>query len=145
MSSTRQMIPIAGLAGTFAIAAYMVAQLHAQTAAPVLDYTNAAIAEVHDGQGQIILSGKFVVADEPDEDDVERKAALQAAGTDTDAAGEAEIEFAKSAPVKQELEFSVRNLAPGTSVTFHIDGQVVGQATVDRRGRAEWEMDVPLP
>ena len=145
MSTTRQMIPIAGLAGTLAFAADMVAQLHAQTTAPVLDYTNASIAEVRDGQGQIILSGKFVVADEPDEDVVERKAALQTAASDTDAAGEAEVEFAKSAPVKQELEFSVRNLAPGTSVTFHIDGQVVGQATVDRRGRAEWEVDVPLP
>ena len=145
MSNTRHLIPLTGLAGTFVLAAYMVAQLHAQTTAPVLDYTNAAIAEVRDGQGQILLSGKFVVTDEPDDDDVERKAALQAVGADSDAIGQAEVEFAKSAPVKQELEFSVRNVAPGTSVTFHIDGQVVGQATVDRRGRAEWEVDVPLP
>ena len=45
----------------------------------------------------------------------------------------------------QEIEFSVRNLAPGTSVTFLIDGQAIGQASVDRRGRAELEVDVPTP
>ena len=145
MSSTRQMIPIAGLAGTLALAVYMVTQLHAQTTVPAADFTNAAIAEVQDGQGQIVLRGQFAVADEQDDDDVERKAALQAAGTDTDAAGEAEVEFAKSAPAQQEIEFSVRNLAAGTSVTFLIDGQVIGQASVDRRGRAELEVDVPMP
>jgi hypothetical protein len=139
------MIPIAGLAGTLALAVYMVTQLHAQTTVPAADFTNAAIAEVQDGQGQIVLRGQFAVADEQDDDDVERKAALQAAGTDTDAAGEAEVEFAKSAPAQQEIEFSVRNLAAGTSVTFLIDGQVIGQASVDRRGRAELEVDVPMP
>jgi hypothetical protein len=145
MSNTRQIIPLAGLAGTFAFSVYMVTQLHAQTAATAIDFTNAAIAEVQDGQGQIVLRGQFAVVDEQDDDDVERKAALQAAGTDADAAGEAEVEFAKSAPAKQEIEFSVRNLAAGTSVTFLIDGQAIGQASVDRRGRAKLDVDVPLP
>ena len=77
-------------------------------------------------------------------DDVERKAALQPAGADADAAGEAEVEFAKNAPTQQEIEFSVHNLAAGTSVTFLIDGQVIGRAAVDRRGRAGLEIDVPL-
>ena len=145
MSHTRQIIPIAGLAGTLALTVYMVTRLHAQTTVPSVDFTNAAIAEVQDGQGQIVLRGEFAVADEQDDDDVERKAALQPAGTETDAAGEAEVEFAKSAPAQQEVEFSVRNLAAGTSVTFLIDGQVIGQASVDRRGRAELEVDVPGP
>ena len=145
MSNTRQIIPIAGLAGTLALAVYMVTLLHAQTTLPAADFTNAAIAEVQDSQGQIVLRGQFAVADEQDDDDVERKAALQPAGTDTDAAGEAEVEFAKSAPAQQEIEFSVRNLAAGTSVTFLIDGHVIGQASVDRRGRAELEVDVPMP
>jgi hypothetical protein len=145
MSNTRQIISIAGLAGTLALAVYMVTQLHAQTTVPAADFTNAASAEVQDSQGQIVLRGQFAVADEQDDDDVERKAALQPAGTDTDAAGEAEVEFAKSAPAQQEVEFSVRNLAAGTSVTFVIDGQVIGQASVDRRGRAELEVDVPMP
>jgi hypothetical protein len=144
MTNARQIIPIAGFAGTVAFAVYMVTQLHAQTTVQPADFTNAAIAEVQDGQGQIVLRGQFAIADEQDEDDVERKAALQPAGTDADAAGEAEVEFAKSAPAKQEIEFSVRNLAAGTSVTFIIDGQAVGQASVDRRGRAELEVDVPL-
>jgi hypothetical protein len=145
MGKTRLMISIAGLAGTFAFATYMVMQLHAQTTVPAANLTNAAIAEVHDGQGQIVLRGEFAVADEQDDDDVERKAPLQPAGTDADATGEAEVEFAKRAAALQEIEFSVRNLAAGTSVTFLIDGQVVGQAVVDRRGRAELEVDVPIP
>jgi hypothetical protein len=145
MGNRRQIIPIAGLVATVAFAVYMVMQLHAQKAVPATDFTHAAIAEVHDAQGQIVLKGQFATADEPDEDDVERKAALQPAGTDADAAGEAEVEFVKSAPALQEIEFSVRNLAAGTSVTFLIDGQVVGQASVDRRGRAELEVDVPIP
>ena len=145
MSDARQMIPLAGLAGTLAFAVYMVTHLHAQTTVPAVDFTNAAIAEVQDGQGHVVLRGSFAVAEEQDEDDVERTAALQPAGTNTVAAGEAEVEFAKSAPSKQEIEFSVHNLEAGTAVTFLIDGHVIGQASVDRRGRAELEVDVPMP
>jgi len=145
MSDTRQTFPLAALAGTIAFSVYMVAQLHAQTAASAADFRNAAVAEVRDGQGQTILRGQFAVADEQDDDDVERKAALQAAGADTDAAGEAEVEFAKSAPATQEVEFSLRNLTAGMPVTFVIDGQVVGQGSVDRSGRVELELDVPMP
>jgi hypothetical protein len=60
------------------------------------------------------LRGHFAAANEQD-DDIERKAALQPTGADTDATGEAEVELAKSAPTQQEIEFSVRNLAAGTS------------------------------
>lgn len=145
MNNPRQIIPIAGLVGSAGLAVYMVTQLHAQATQPAGDFTNAAVAEVQDGQGQLVLRGQFAVAAEQDDDDVERKAALQPTGNDADAAGEAEVEFSKSAPAQQEIEFSVRNLAAGTSVTFLIDGQVIGQASVDRRGRAELEIDVRMP
>jgi hypothetical protein len=144
MSDKRQLIPITGLVATAAIAIYMVVQLTAQTVAPVADLTNAVTAEVHDAQGQVVLRGQFAAADE-DDDDVERKAALTATGIDADAEGEAEVEFARTAATHQEVEFAVRNLAPGTSVTFIIDGHSLGQATVDRRGRAELELDIRMP
>ncbi|HEU4689306.1 MAG TPA: hypothetical protein VFS23_13120 [Vicinamibacterales bacterium] len=144
MRNTRQIIPLGGLVGTVALALCIATQLHAQTKVSAADFTNAANAEVQDAQGLVVLSGQFAVADEQDDDDVERKATLRPTGADADAAGEAEIEFAKSAPAQQEIEFSVRNLAPGTSVTFLIDGQIVGQASVDNRGRAELELDLPV-
>ena len=143
MTETRQVIPIAGLALTVAFAACMATILHAQTAVLAGDFTNAAVAEVHDAQGQVLLRGQFSLSDEQDDEDVERKATLQPAGTDSDAAGEAEVEFAKASPAQQEIEFSVENLAAGSSVTFLIDGQVIGMASVDQRGRAELEIQLP--
>ncbi len=56
-----------------------------------------------------------------------------------------EVEFAKAAATKQEIEFSVRNLQAGVAFTFAIDGIDVAAATTDRNGRAEVEIDVPLP
>jgi hypothetical protein len=100
--------------------------------------------KVQDAQGLVVLNGQFAVAEEQDDDEVERRATLQPTGADADAAGNVEIEFAKNAPREQEIEFSVRNLAPGTAVTFLIDGQVIGKASVDSRGRAEFDVDVPL-
>ena len=144
MNDTRQIIPLSGLLATFAMAAYMVIQLSGQSVEPAGDFRNAAVAEVHDAQGQPILRGQFAVAPEED-DDVERKAQLESIGSDTDAAGEAEIEFAKSNPAQQEIEFSVRNLEPGTALTFLIDGKPVGQASVDRRGRADIEIEIAGP
>jgi hypothetical protein len=55
------------------------------------------------------------------------------------------VEFAKANPTKQEIEFSVRNLQAGVALTFVIDGVDVATATADRHGRAEVEVDVPLP
>jgi hypothetical protein len=140
----RQIIPISGLAATMAIAAYMVVQLNGQTRTAEADFTNAVTAEVRDAQGQVVLRGQFVAADE-DDDDLERKATLEPAGADTDATGEAEVEFARAAPSNQEVEFSARNLAPGAAFTFVIDGIDVATATSDRRGRAEVEIDVRIP
>jgi hypothetical protein len=144
MKDTRQFIPAAGLLATMAAAAYVVVQLNGQASAPTGNFTNAAFAEVRDAQGQVILSGQFQAVEE-DDDDVERKATLAPTGLDADAVGEAEVEFAKNAPAKQEVEFSVRNVSPSTAFTFVIDGTVVATATADARGRAEVEVEVRMP
>jgi hypothetical protein len=122
----------------------MVVQLQGQTAPPAADFTNAATAQVRDAQGQIVLQGQFAAPVEED-GGVERVAALAPTGVDADAAGEAEVEFDKSAPTTQEVEFSVTNLAAGATFTFVIDGTDVATATADRRGRAEVELDVRIP
>ena len=139
MSDKRQWIPIGGLLAIVAIAIYMVARMDAQSAATA-DFANAGVAEVRDEQGQVILRGQFVVSNE-DADEVERKAVLEPAGSDADAAGEAEVEISASGGA-QELEFSVWNVQPGSSVTFVIDGEAVATARSDSRGRAEAELDV---
>ena len=144
MKNKRQLIPIAGLLLTMAGAVYMVVQLNGQETVQTGTFTNAATAEVRDAQGQVVLRGPFVQADE-DDDDIERKAQLEPTGVDADAAGDAEVEFSKAAAAKQEVEFSVRNLQPGAAFTFVIDGVEVATATADRRGRAEVELDVQMP
>lgn len=146
MDDTRQIIPFGGLIATMMAAGYMVVQLHGQVTAPAAtgDYTNAATVQVRDAQGQIVLEGQFTPAVEED-GDVERRAMLAPTGVDTDATGEAEVEFAKAAPIEQEVEFSVTNLAAGATFTFVIDGTDVAAATTDRRGRAELELTVRMP
>ena len=144
MASKRQVIPVAGLLAILGVAAYMVVQLDGQAGTVVGDFTNATAAEVRDAQGQGVLNGQFTLVEE-DDDDTERKAALVATGVDADAAGEAEVEFTKTAPAEQEVEFSIRNVAPGAIYTFVIDGVEVGSATADSRGRAEAELDASMP
>ena len=143
MKDKRQMVPVAGLLATLVAAGYMV-QLSGQTPTPSADLTNAAVADVQDAQGRVVLSGRFQVADE-DDDDVERKAALAPTGVDADATGEAEVEFSKDAPANQDVEFSIRNVSPNTAFTFVIDGTPVATATADGRGRAEVEVEVRMP
>jgi hypothetical protein len=144
MKDNVQLISVVGLLSTVAVAAYMVVQLNGQTTAPTGDYTNAVTAEVRDAQGQIVLRGQFTPVEE-DDDDTERKATLEPTGVDADAAGEAEVEFAKTAPAVQEVEFAVRNLQAGATYTFVIDGNDVAAATADRRGSADGELEVRLP
>jgi hypothetical protein len=144
MRDTRQAIPIVGFLATSAVAVYMVVQLSGQEARPTGDFTNAATAEVRDAQGQVVLRGQLLLIDEED-DDIERRAVLEPTGVDADAAGEAEVEFAKEAPTTQEIEFSVRNLQAGAAFTFVLDGIDVAAATSDRRGRADVEFEVQLP
>ena len=144
MKDKRWAFPIAGLVATIAVAGYTIVQLYGQSSTTSGDFTNAATATVRDAQGVELLRGQFVVADEQD-DDVERKATLAPTGADADAAGDAEVEFSKTAPDKQEVEFSVRNVQPGVALTFVIDGIDVATATTDERGRAEVELDIQKP
>jgi hypothetical protein len=144
MSVTRGMIPFAGLLATIGVSGYMVVQLDAQGQTPSGDFTKAMTAEVRDAQGAVVLSGSFAATNDADDDEVERKATLAPTAVGADARGKAEIEFAKTSPVAQELEFSVRNLQPNSTVTFVIDGVDIATATTDKRGRTEVEWKVPL-
>jgi hypothetical protein len=128
---------------TLVASGYMAAQLHAQTPALTGDFTQAVTAQVRDAQGLIVLEGQFAAPVE-DDGDLERKAKLAPAGADADATGEAEIEFAKTAPAGQELEFSIKNVEPGARFTFVIDGTVIGTATANRKGKAEVEVKVAM-
>jgi hypothetical protein len=139
MNKKRQWFIGGGLIATMAMAVYMVVQLSAQSITG--DYANAAIAEVRDAQNQVILRGQFAVVPEED-DDVERKAPLKAAGVDADAEGEAEVEYPKDKPAQQEVEFAIKNVEPGATYTFAIDGKDVGTAKANDKGEAEIELDV---
>jgi hypothetical protein len=144
MKNKVQLVAGIGLLSTVVVAGYMVVRLDGQEAAPTGDYTNAVTAQVRDAGGQVVLQGQFALADEED-DDIERKATLEPTGVDADAAGEAEVEFAKTAPAVQEVEFATRNLQAGATFTFVIDGNDVATATADRSGKAEVELEVRLP
>ena len=143
MNNIRQVIRFGALIAG-AVAASIVVTLDGQTPAPVADFRNAAIAQVRDAQGQVVLQGQFAA---PVEEDgvLERLAILAAAGADADAAGEAEVEFTTATPIEQEVEFSVQKLAPAATFVFVIDGIEVATATTDRNGRAEVELDVRMP
>jgi hypothetical protein len=143
MTYNRQLIPIAALIAAIALGAYFANTLDAQAPTVIGDFSNATVAEVRDSQGQVVLRGQFETM-EDDDDDLERKATPAPAGSDTDAAGEAEVETSKGSPAEQEIEFSLRNVEPGTAFTFVIDGQDVGHATADTRGRAEIEIRAAL-
>ncbi|HVJ27959.1 MAG TPA: hypothetical protein VM493_10485 [Vicinamibacterales bacterium] len=144
MSDKRQWIPLGGLFATMAIVIYTVMQIHAQeTGAVTGDFTDAAVAEVRLTTGEVILRGNFAPVEEAD-DDIERKAVLVASGSDADAKGEAEVEFAKAAPVDQEIEFEVTNVEPGARVTFVIDGRDIATVVADKDGKAEFEADISM-
>ena len=142
---TRKTISLAALATAIAAASVLGIYLNAQ-GGPQLqaDFTNAAVAEVRNAQGAVVLRGDFIRNDE-DDDDIERKAVLKAAGPDADATGDAEVEFPKTAVVVQEIEFSVKNLTPGATYTFVIDGKTVTTAKTGKDGSANVDLDVKMP
>ena len=142
---TRTMLSIATVVTTLGLAAAVGIYLNAQgTSQLQANFTNATVAEVRDAQGAVVLRGDFVRNDE-DDDDIERKAVLKAAGPDTDATGDAEVEFPKTAVVVQEVEFSVKNLTPGATYAFVIDGKTVTTARTDKDGSANVDLDVKMP
>lgn len=106
------------------------------------DFRNAAVAEVHDAQGQVLLRGQFAPIDADDKGEVERHAKLGAIAAGLTATGEAEVEYQADKPNEQEVEISVTGLAPGTAVAFVIDGQQITTGTADKRGRFEFEQKV---
>jgi inner membrane protein involved in colicin E2 resistance len=138
--------PILATAGLVALAAlYFGSGAAAQSSAPQpVDLRNAAVAEVRDGQGQVVLKGDFTSQDE-DDDDTERKAELKSVVANAKATGNAEIEFANQQPKEQEVEFAGRDLTPGATYTLAIDGHAVATATANKNGRLEIEVNVPLP
>ena len=146
MINGRQILPAAGVLATTVAAAYVVVQLNAQDpATEPIDLRNVATAEIRDAQGQVVLSGQFMLDDGNDTEDVERKAALQPSGADADASGVAEVEFAKQNPDEQEVEFSGRNLQAGARYTLVLDGRDVIAGVAERDGDLELERDVPIP
>jgi hypothetical protein len=132
-----------GLVATILVAAVTVVQLRGEPSAQITgDFRNAAVAEVHDAQGQVLLRGDFAVVDADDASEVERHATLTAVAQDVNATGEAEVEYQSDKPTEQEVELTVSGLNAGTAITFVIDGQRVATATADRRGGVEIELAV---
>jgi hypothetical protein len=143
VNSKVQLLSLAGLIVTMAAASIAVAQLSGQQATPISgDFRNAAVAEVHDGQGHVLLRGSFAPVDSDDEGEVERLAPLKAASPEVKASGEAEVEYETAAPADQEVEFTVNGLAVGAEVSLVIDGQRVSTAKADGRGRISVELAV---
>jgi hypothetical protein len=128
-----------------AIAAYMVVRMQGQTSTLTADFTSAAVAEVRDAQGQVLLRGTFALTDEAD-DDIERRAILAPeSGTASGGRGEAEVEISRNDRAKQEVEFSVENMPRSATLSFSIDGIQVATGMTDDQGRAEIELDVAMP
>ena len=143
MNKKLQIAAIASLLAVIAFATTAVVQLSGEPAAQITgDFRNAAVAEVHNAQGQVLLRGEFAVVDADDAGEVERHATLTSSAQDVRATGEAEVEYQSDKPTEQEVELTVRGLAAGTAITFMIDGQRVGTATADRRGGVEIELTV---
>ena len=89
----------------------------------------AAVVEVRDPQGQVVLRGQFDAFDAD-----ERYAALGPAGSNIKATGEIEIDA-------RQIEGELRNLAPRTAFTIVIEGRSVGEVTTDGRGRADFDIE----
>jgi hypothetical protein len=133
----------AGLIATVVMATIAVAQLSGEPAAQITgDFRNAAVAEVHDAQGQVLLRGDFAVVDGDDAGEVERHAKLTSSAQHIKATGEAEVEYQTDDPTEQEVELTVTGLTAGTAITFMIDGKRVSTATADKRGGVDIELAV---
>lgn len=140
-------LKLAAITGALALAAagtVTIAQLNGeQTAAVTGDFRNAAVAEVHGSQGQVLMRGSFAPADSDDEGEVERLAPLTAVASEfNNAKGEAEVEYQTDTPTEQEVELSLTGVPAGTEIGFVIDGQRIATAKADNRGRISIELTV---
>jgi hypothetical protein len=140
-------LKLAAITGALALAAagtMTIAQLNGeQTATVAGDFRNAAVAEVHGSQGQVLMRGSFAPADSDDEGEVERLAPLTAVASEfNNAKGEAEVEYQTDTPTEQEVELSLTGVPAGTEIGFVIDGQRIATAKADNRGRISIELTV---
>lgn len=140
-------LKLAAITGALALAAagtVTIAQLNGeQTAAVTGDFRNAAVAEVHGSQGQVLMRGSFAPADSDDEGEVERLAPLTAVASEfNNAKGEAEVEYQTDTPTEQEVELSLTGVPAGTEIGLVIDGQRIATAKADNRGRISIELTV---
>ena len=141
MNRKVQTFSLAGLIAIIAASSIAVVRLSGeQTGSITGDFRNATVAEVHDGQGHVLLRGSFAPVDTDDEGEVERLAPLKPASAEVKGSGEAEVEYQADAPGEQEVEFTVSGLTVGTEVFLVIDGQRVGTAKADKRGRISVEL-----
>jgi hypothetical protein len=137
-------IAAAGLALTAAVSVAMVISLSGNQLASVSgDFRNATTAEIRDAQGKVLLRGMFAAARQ-DADNLERQATLTPTPEGGQASGEAELEYSKSEPNTQEIEFEVSGVPARAIVTLVLDGRDVISATADDKGRADAEFDVPI-
>lgn len=140
MNTKVQLLALAGLVAVIAATSFFVVQLSGEQASPITgDFRNASVAEVHDGQGHVLLRGSFAPVDADDEGEVERLAPLKPASPEVKGSGEAEVEYQTDTPGEQEVEFTVSGLTEGADVALVIDGKRVGTAKADRRGRISIE------
>ncbi len=143
MAKKVHIVSIAAFVAVATAASVAVAQLNGAQLQPIAgDFRNAAVAEVHDAQGQVLMRGDFAPVDTDDEGEVERLAPLTAVASQVTAKGEAEVEYQTDAPTEQEVELSLTGLTAGTEIAFVIDGTRVATAKADNRGRVEIELAV---
>jgi hypothetical protein len=142
MKNSVQKVAIGGLVATLVLAVVMVGQLVGQQDTVTGDFRNAATAEIRDPQGQVLLRGSFAPVDADDAGEIERLATLTTTVAGSAAAGEAEVEYQKDTPAKQEVEFKVSGVPAGAVLTLVIDGKAVLTATADKKGNAEAEAGV---
>ncbi|HEX4915989.1 MAG TPA: hypothetical protein VFV51_18645 [Vicinamibacterales bacterium] len=143
MSKKVHVMSMAGLLLVALAASVAVTQLYGEQLQTIGgDFRNAAVAEVHDAQGQVLLRGSFAPVETDDEGEIERLAPLTAVASQVTAKGEAEVEYQRDAPTEQEVELSLSGLGAGTEIAFVIDGTKIATAKADQRGRVSIELSV---
>ena len=144
MNKKLKLVALTGALALAAVGTMTIAQLDGeQTASIAGDFRNAAVAEVHGPQGQVLMRGSFAPADSDDEGEVERLATLTAVAPEFNTAkGEAEVEYETAAPSEQEVELTLTGVPAGTDIALVIDGQSIASTKADNRGRVSLEIAV---
>ena len=134
---------IAGLVAVAGLATVAVVQSSGQQQSAITgDFRNAATAEVHDAQGNVIATGTFAPVESEDAGEVERLAPLTSAASGGTATGEVEVEYVADKPTEQEVELTLTGAAAGSEVTLIVDGQRVLTAKAGKNGKVDAEVIV---